>query len=758
MSEKYIDLSIEFTNTYKQYIDASPEIREIMCLKTLYPCGLKNLNENCIFAGMQNMDGLSGFNNLPVVFNPKKESQIAYFAHIPTLRYYAELHPNRANEIEEIIEFWKKESTFIKIIEEAPEDVKEYLFPYMMGLDEDGYMRKTKPGKPRGSGFISGSFDTRIAGIMPDFRTILKNGIPGLYSLIDEYENLNGNNDFYTAARLGLELVVDTLEYYRKQVEKIILSANPKNKDRMIELEKILSDLKYQKPQTLKEAMQLVAIFIILTGIDNFGRMDIYFGDFLANDIDSGILSEEDAVNLIMSFWDFLSDNSGAYDSRVVLGGKGRENEKNADQFAMLALEATRRRHQIKPVVTLRLYDEQNPQLYNKGLELISEGCIYPTLYNDEVCIDGYMKSMNVPYEDALDYAPIGCGEMVITGKSVGSPNSTFRMLKALEATLHNGRDGISGAMVGIPTGEIDEFDSFDKLLDAFLRQLDARLKIDAKVHAWNRKITAREAAFVLPSLFMNDCLKKGKSIFGGGIRYFGANLEGFGLTNVINSLAVIKKLVYEEKKYTLSEIVNILDNDYEGYEEEHKLFKSIDKFGNNKPWVDDLKIIIENFINQKANEYGKQNGFHYCTIASVNPGGITIGPSTGASADGRKRGERFALANSPMPGTDVSGITAMLLSAAKADAANGGYVTNLNISRETMVNNIEKIGQIFKTYFKIGGLQLNINCFSRGDLEKALLNPEEYRNIIVRVSGYSARFVELDPITQKHIMERTLY
>ncbi|MBO7520494.1 MAG: hypothetical protein J6T73_06930, partial [Clostridia bacterium] len=221
---------------------------------------------------------------------------------------------------------------------------------------------------------------------------------------------------------------------------------------------------------------------------------------------------------------------------------------------------------------------------------------------------------------------------------------------------------------------------------------------------------------------------------------------------------AVIKKLVYEEKKYTLSQIVNILDNDFEGFEEEKELFKSVDKFGNNKPWVDDLKLSIEEFLNERANRYGRLNGFHYCTVASVNPGGITVGPSTGASADGRGKGESFALANSPMPGTDVSGITAMLLSTAKACPANGGYVTNMNISRETIVKNKKKVGEIFKTYFKMGGLQLNINCFSRGDLERALVEPEKYRNIIVRVSGYSARFVDLDRITQIHIMERTLY
>ena len=110
------------------------------------------------------------------------------------------------------------------------------------------------------------------------------------------------------------------------------------------------------------------------------------------------------------------------------------------------------------------------------------------------------------------------------------------------------------------------------------------------------------------------------------------------------------------------------------------------------------------------------------------------------------------------MPGTDVSGLTAMLKSAARADSANGGYVTNMNISRSTITKNREKVSMLFKTYFAIGGLQLNINCFSRGDLENALKEPEKYRNLIVRVSGYSARFTELDSVTQKHIMERTLY
>lgn len=757
MTDKLINISIEFTNTYKRYIDAPVQIREVMCLKSLYPVGLKSLKSDDIFAGNANIDGTSGFNKLPIVFNPKKESQIGYFMSIPTLKYYETQFPEKAEKIEEMIEFWKKESTFVKILNSGDEEIHNFFFPYRMGYDEYGYMRKSQ-GKKRGSGFISGSFDTRVAGIMPDFSDILTLGIKGLDEKISEYEKINGSNDFYTACHLAIGLISDTLDYYKNQAEELIKTCDDSDKSELSNIIRILKKLKTKAPDTLREAIQLVIIFTVLTGIDNFGRMDVYLGDFLCSDLEKGIADEEEELKYIMAFWDFIFNNCGAYDSRVIIGGKGRKNEKNADKFAMLAMEAVRRKHKIKPVLTLRIYKGQNTDLYEKALDCISEGCIYPTLYNDDACIKGFMKSMNMPYEDAVDYTPLGCGEMVVAGKSISSPNSTFRMLKALEAVLHNGCDGSTGNLVGVKTGELNTFDTFDKIFDAFLKQLDARLAIDCKVHAHNKQITAQEAGFVIASMFMNGCIEKGKDIFHGGVKYFGANIEGFGLTNTINSLAVIKKLVFEDKTYTLEKIVKILDADFEGYEEDRKVFLKVDKFGNNKSWVDDMKLKIEAFINERANKYAKEYGLDYCTVASVNPGGITIGPTTAASADGRKCGEPFALANSPMPGTDISGLTAMLLSCAKADPANGGYVTNMNISRETMVHQREKVSKVFLKYFEIGGLQLNINCFSRGELEKALIEPKKYSHIIVRVSGYSARFIDLDKTTQKHIMERTLY
>lgn len=749
MNKDQYEAAVRFTDTYKKFTGSHPAIREVMCLAELYPRLLPHMEPGDTFAGSlgQRIDY-----TLPVVFSPQFEAQIGYTMNVAMLKSMKDEFPEKASQIEEIIDFWKHESTFVKIINEAPEDVRNYLFPFGIGYDENGYLRKTMNDRPLGSGFISGSFDTRAAGLMPDFDKLMKLGLPGLRSEIGAYsEKISLDDpraDFYKAAEKAVDILEDCCEAYRKEAEKLGMS----------ECADIMESLKNRAPETLREGIQLILIFTSVMHVENYGRLDIALGRLLNKDLISGRLDEESAVGLICEFWKVFEKYGGVYDSRVLIGGKGRLNEEEADKFALFAMEATRRRHAVVPVLTLRLSVAQNIALFDKALDLIGEGCIYPTLYNDDAYVEGVMKAMNVPFEDALNYAPLGCGEMTLAHTSVGSPNSTFRFLKALEATLHKGRDGVTGEQIGIDTGDVESFVTYDDLENALCRQIRAALERDIKVHIFNRKIAARETAYVHAALLIDDCLERGCGIHAGGSRYFGANIEGFGQTNTVNSLAVIKKLVYEEKRFTLRQVVDILDRNYEGHEDECRIFMNVPKYGNNDPLPDDIARRLETFINKTADEIGRANGFQYYTVASVNPGGITIGPRVAASADGRFCGEPMALGNSPSPSTDVCGITAMLTSAAGTDAANGGVVTNMNLSRESIVNNREAVKSAFITYFKMGGLQLNVNCFSKGDLEKALKEPEKYRNLIVRVSGFSARFVDLDPITQKHIMERTLY
>lgn len=749
MSKKQLEAALRFTETYKKFTGSHPALREVMCIAELYPRLLPPMCEGDSFAGSL---GEKADNTLPLVFSPQNIAQIGYTMNIWLMNSLAAEFPEHAEELSEIKEFWKHESTFVKIIDEAPEDVRNYLFPCGTGRDEDGYLRKSVSGRPLGSGFISGSFDTRVAGIMPDFGKLVRLGLPGLRAEIRNFsENLKTGDpraDFYRAAEKAVGILEDCCGAYRDEALALGLD----------ECAGVLEAISSRAPRTLREGIQLILIFTSVMHVENYGRLDIALGGLLKDDLEAGILDEESAVELLCEFWKVFEKWGSVFDSRVLIGGAGRPDEKAADKFALLAMEATRRRHAVVPVLTMRYCEKQDKALFEKALDLIGEGCIYPTLYNDDAYIPGVMKSMHVPYEHALNYAPLGCGEMLLAHMSIGSPNSTFRFLKALEATLHNGRDGVTGELIGIETGKPEEFDTYEKLEDALCRQIRAALERDVRLHLFNRKITARETSYIHACLLTDCCLERGLGLHDGGVRYFGANVEGFGQTNTANSLAVIKKLVYDEKRFALRDVVDILDRNFEGHEAERKLFMSVPKYGNNDPLPDGIARRLEVFVNETADEIGRSNGLQYYTVASVNPGGITIGPRVAASADGRLCGEPMALGNSPLPGTDTSGLTAMLLSTSGVDAANGGVVTNMNISRETVVHDREAVKAAFLTYFRIGGLQLNVNCFSKGDLLKALKEPDKYRNLIVRVSGFSARFVDLDPITQKHIMERTLY
>lgn len=760
MSETCIDYARTLTDAYMAHIGDSPAIREMACIRAVFPKYLPLLTYDDDFAGRCIEIDADGF--LPLDITPKKRGQVGYYMDLGNMKALQEKYPHRRDEIEEMILFWAKEATMVMIRETAPKDVYEYYMNCISPLlDEYGYNRKGRPDRKLGMGFISSGYDTRVAGLMPNFSAFLPKGIPGLYARIVDGEAKNGRNDFYTAARDAVDLMTEILEMYRGEALALAEAAqNTADRKKMQDIARMCEKLQKEPPTTYREALQLVILVTIVVHSENYGRLDVALGDFLARDVDTGVLTEEEAIleTVKLFRWMAMPENGQPYDTRVLIGGLGRPNEKNADRFALVAIEAARRRHDVIPVLTLRLYKDQDPRLLDAALNAVSEGCSSPFLYNDDVLVKGYEKSMNLSAEEALDYAPLGCGEIIVAGKGIGSPNSTFRMLKALEAVLHNGRCGVSGETVGIETGDLSELDSYEKLENALFRQLDARLAIDAKMHRHQAEATNKEVALVYASLFTDDCIARGKALLDGGVSVFGANLEGFGLTNTANALRVIQKYVYEEKKYTLEELVHILDVDFEGYEDDRQMFLAVEKYGNNCDTVDAIKRRIEDFLNPAANVYGVKEGFRYCTVANVNPGGIIIGPATGASADGRHIGETFALGNSPQPGTDISGLTAALLSSAKSNPENGGYVTNVHLSPALMRTHANEVRELIKTYFKLGGQELNINCVDKKDLEDALVHPEKHKNLIVRVSGYSARYIDLDEATQKHLLARTVY
>ena len=333
MEERIIDLSLRMTQAYKRHSGAHPALREAMVLKEMYPEILLPLREKDVFAGRI---GAAHGAWVPLDISGYIRSQIGYAINLPVMHRLQEAYPHRAQEIEGLIDYWKKETTFVKIREQAPEAIRSYLFPRGTRLDAEGYNRIAAPDRKKGSGIISGSGDTRIAGLMADYRKLMRLGIPGLRAEIHRAEQINpGHKDFYRALHMALDVIIACCEQYAAQADALAASAEAaETRAQMQEIAHILRRLVLHAPETLREGMQLMVMYMILSRSENHGRMDTYFGNLLGHDLEHGILDEESAVRLTMALWDVIEENGQMFDTRVLIGGMEREQEENADQFA----------------------------------------------------------------------------------------------------------------------------------------------------------------------------------------------------------------------------------------------------------------------------------------------------------------------------------------------------------------------------------------------------------------------------------------
>ena len=283
--------------------------------------------------------------------------------------------------------------------------------------------------------------------------------------------------------------------------------------------------------------MQLFWLYSIVGDIRNHGRMDVYLGTFLARDLASGRLDEDEALRLLQSLWRLMAARNTRVHNRVIVGGRGRPNEADADRFALLAMEATRTVLEVEPQLSLRFYEGQHPALMQKALDVIGEGRTYPILYNDDVNIPAVQKAFGFEREEAEQYAPYGCGEYILEHRSFGTPSGVINLLKALEVTLHDGVDPLGDQRMGLALGALRDFDSFEDLWQAYARQVEHYVGIMAEQEVLEYEVAGKQAAFLYLSMLYDDCMERGKAIFSGGIRYLGGTLETYGNTNVADSL-----------------------------------------------------------------------------------------------------------------------------------------------------------------------------------------------------------------------------
>jgi pyruvate-formate lyase len=737
------DVELRFTETYKNYKDAHPAIREAMCLKEQYPAFFTSIQEGDLFAGR--------IKNTLVGITPDEWGSTAFGYYCVYDKILKELDdPTLDNELKirilDMVEFWKKESTSSRLRDAYSEKMKEY-------LPSDNWM-----GEP-GIAFPL----YRLTGGNVNWEMLLKKGIPGL--ITDTEARLSDqktvNKEYYAGTKIALELFIEICNFYAAQARELL--EETENADWKGELEKIVSTLEIitvSAPRNLREAIQLFWLYSYAGDIRNYGRMDVYLGDFYVNDLNSGTLTEDEALKLLQSLWRLIAARNTIVHSRVIIGGRGRRNEENADKFALLAMEASRTVHEIEPQLSLRFYKGQNPALMEKALQVIGEGRTYPILYNDDVNIETVKTAMGFDQQTAEQYVPYGCGEYIIDHQSYGTPSGVVNLLKALEVTLHNGFDPFTGKKGGIVPARREELITFNDLWSAYTKQVEHFVDLMAEQELLEYKIAGEHSPYLYMSLLYDDCFEKGEGMFSGGIRYLGGTLETYGNTNTADSLTAIKKLVYEQKLYTLEEVVKALDYNFEGYEKMRQQLKNAPKYGNDNEEADDMLVKVHEHVCNYVKNKGDEVGLHSYLVVIINNSANTLmGHWTSASADGRLYAQPMANGNNPSGGSDKNGPTAFLNSLLKPTPyIHAGAVQNMKFSRSMFTSQKNILRSLLDTYFENGGAQAMITVTDRNELERAMAEPDKYSHIFVRVGGFSARFVELSRDVQLEILSRTLY
>jgi len=733
---KQLEIMEEYTKIYKETSSLPKEIREIMCLNVLYPTLFREIEENDKFIGRIDF--------LPIGFGcVTSVGGVGHYCVFSKLRDFQKQFKDDKTKkrIDDLYNYWEEHDVKTLYCKDVVNDTSVGTF-----IDCKYPLIST----------------VRISGMMLDYPKLLSLGIGGLRKLINDHLEKDKDNNFYIASLKSLDLFVDCASYLQNMTIRHMQTANDMRKKELEVILQSLEKIKNDKPETFHQALQLFWLYALLAGVINYGRLDDYLGPYLKHDLDNNIITEDQGFSYLKSLWTMIENRRTTVNGRIIVGGKGRKNPEAADVFLRLALKVSDECKFVEPQFTLRLTNDMEDDIFDLALDALGKGVTYPTLYNDEVNIPAVMYSMNVDRKTAEQYVPFGCGELVIQGQSTGTPNTCINLLKLLTMTLNQGIDPFDNIKKSGPVEikPVSEFKSYEEFYDKYLEVLDYYFDLSVDAQMYSYKVMNKEVSFLFTSILMDDCISRGKSLLDGGVRYLGGTNETYGNINTSDSLYAIKHLVFEEKKYTLEELQNAATANFEGYEEIRRDLIDCDKYGNDLDTVDSVAVNLYEYVANGIRDRGLKVGMdYYLIVISNNQVNTEWGRQTGASLDGRLKGMFMNPANNPQGGADKLGPTATLNSLVKFNPKyHGGSVQNIKFTPTMFNEDRDKIKSLFKTYFKKGGCQLMVTVVDRGVLEDAVKHPELYPNLIVRVSGFSAIFVNLESDVQQELLSRVLY
>ena len=532
------------------------------------------------------------------------------------------------------------------------------------------------------------------------------------------------------------------------------------------------------RPRNFYEAMQsfwFLQLVSTPTSTQNLGRFDQFMYPFYRSDKDRGQLSDEEVLallcelrikcmrpeNIKISPQKRMQHGGFAKWRVMTIGGVTPDGKDATNELTYLVLDAANRVRTPHHSIAIRVHEGTPMTLLVKALDVVKTGIGMPSFASDRSYIE-YFLSAGVPLEEARRYHIVGCLDPAIPGKVSALAGMFFVVPKVLEIFLHSGVDPRTGLEAGPFEINLEDLQTYDQFLEAFKQYLayfiglwTESLNIASEMHFYY---------YFVENMLMHDRIKIGKSFYQhpGVYPYdFCARMVPVGIMNVVDSLAAIKKLVFEDNKLELRVLVKALDANWNGFEEMRKMCLSAPKYGNDDDYADEVAKDLFKFIISEESKYrgingGRVLGIGGASITSMWPGGAV----TGATPDGRPAGEVVADGTvSPVQGRDSRGPTAALKSAMKIDQILcSSTLLNMRFHPTALQSeeDLKKLAMLIKTYFNFGGKWIQFNVVSRETLLDAQKNPESYRDLVVRVAGYSAYFVQLGKALQDDIIART--
>lgn len=669
---------------------------------------------------------------------------------------------------DEIIPFWKNRQIRQKIVNSMEQ---EWLDCYENGVFTE-FMEQRAPGHTVCGG------------------TIYKKGFLDLKKEIEvEISKLDFVNDkeaYDKKAQLeGMAIACDALIIYGKRYSEYAKQLAEKETDEdkkkdLLTIAKNCEVVPANKPETFHQAVQMywfvhIGVTTELNIWDAFspGRFDQHLNPFYENDVENDTLDRDRAKEILECLWIKFNNQpappkvgvtlkeSGTYTdfANINTGGVTEDGKDGVNDVSYIILDVMDEMKLLQPSSNVQISKKTPSKFLKRACEISRKGWGQPAFYNTEAIIQELLEAGKT-IEDARCGGTSGCVETGCYGKEAYILTGYLNLPKILEITLNNGIDPMTNKKLGIETGDPNNFKSYEELFNAFKSQLNHFVEIKVKGNNVIERIYSKHMPAPLMSVIVDDCIKTAKDYNAGGARYNTKYIQGVGIGTITDSLTSIKYNVFDKKKFNMSELLEALKDNFNGYEAIYNMVvNKTPKYGNDDDYADDLMQDVFNSFYNEVTGRKSPMGAEYRINMLPTTCHVYFGEVMGASANGRLSQKPLSEGISPEKGGDTNGPTAVIKSCSKMDhLKTGGTLLNQRFAPAVVQGEegLENMSNLVRAYFNMDGHHIQFNVFDKNVLLAAQKNPDEYKDLIVRVAGYSDHFNNLSRALQDEIIGRT--